>query len=134
MNRRITIIIATDFCCWIPFIIICALHSLEILDATPWYSLFSMVILPVNSVINPFLYDDTVLGLLSTPLQYITRRITSTSIYQSIITRFSTEQPEVIEMEQIEVRQVVDGPGAGGDLVGTNDMEEDDPNRIDECS
>ena len=49
MNLRITIIITTDFLCWVPFIVICALHSLEILDATPWYSLFSVVILPINS-------------------------------------------------------------------------------------
>ena len=59
MNQKIAIIITTDFLCWIPFIIICMLHSLEIIDATPWYSIMSMIILPLNSVINPLLYDDT---------------------------------------------------------------------------
>ena len=58
MNRKIAIIIGTDFLCWVPFIITCTLHSLEVTDATPWYALFSMVILPINSVINPLLYDD----------------------------------------------------------------------------
>ena len=58
MNRRIAIIITTDFLCWVPFIVICILHSLEVIDATPWYSIFSMVILPINSVINPLIYDD----------------------------------------------------------------------------
>jgi magnesium-transporting ATPase (P-type) len=65
LNRRISIIITTDFLCWVPFIVICVLHSLEVLDATSWYSLFSMTILPINSVINPFLYDETFTKLLS---------------------------------------------------------------------
>ena len=59
MNQKIAIIITTDFLCWIPFIVICMLHSLEIIDATPWYSIMSMIVLPLNSVINPLLYDDT---------------------------------------------------------------------------
>ena len=59
MNQRIAIIILTDFLCWVPFIVTCMLHSLEVTDATPWYSIFSMMILPINSVINPLLYDDT---------------------------------------------------------------------------
>ena len=60
MNQKISIIITTDFICWMPFIIICVLHYLEFLDATPWYSFFSMIILPINSVINPLLYTDTI--------------------------------------------------------------------------
>ena len=59
MQRKISIIIATDFCCWVPFVVICCLHSLAVFDATPWYALFSIVILPINSVINPLLYDNT---------------------------------------------------------------------------
>ena len=60
MNKKISIIITTDFLCWVPFIIVCTLHYLEVLDATPWYSVFSMVILPINSVINPILYNDVI--------------------------------------------------------------------------
>ena len=71
MNLKITIIITTDFLCWVPFIVICTLHSLEVLDATPWYSLFSVVILPINSVINPLIYDDT----LTTQITTLVRRI-----------------------------------------------------------
>ena len=59
MNRKIAVIIFTDFCCWVPFIIICALHTLGVIDASPWYGLFSIVVLPINSVINPLLYDNT---------------------------------------------------------------------------
>ena len=58
INQRISIIIATDFLCWVPFIVICVLHSLEILDATPWYSVFSVIVLPINSIMNPLIYNN----------------------------------------------------------------------------
>ena len=57
MNQRVALIIGTDCCCWIPYIVACILHSLEVLDASPWNGVFSMTILPINSVINPILYD-----------------------------------------------------------------------------
>ena len=50
-------IIFTDFVCWVPFILICCLHYIDLLDATPWYPFFSLLVLPINSVINPLLYD-----------------------------------------------------------------------------
>lgn len=58
LQRSITRIIMTDFICWVPFIFICILHSLEVLDATFLYAFFSIFILPINSIINPFLYDE----------------------------------------------------------------------------
>ena len=59
LNRKITMVILTDFLCWVPFIVVCSLHYFEVLDATKLYSLFSIVILPLNSVINPLLYDNS---------------------------------------------------------------------------
>ena len=58
LQTKISIIIATDFLCWIPFIVVCLLHFLEVIDATSWYPLFSIIILPLNSIINPLLYSD----------------------------------------------------------------------------
>ena len=57
LNRKIAMMISSDFLCWIPFIFICTLHYTEVMNATPWYSLFSIVFMPLNSVINPLLYD-----------------------------------------------------------------------------
>ena len=59
LQRKISIIILTDFLCWVPFVIICFLHTIGQIDASPWYALLSILILPINSVINPLLYDDT---------------------------------------------------------------------------
>ena len=63
MQRKISILIATDFACWIPFLVTCILHSAERLDATSAYGFFSLVVLPLNSVLNPLLYDNSVLKL-----------------------------------------------------------------------
>ena len=57
-ERYIAIIIVTDFLCWIPFILVCMLHYFEVMDATALYPISSIVILPINSVINPILYNN----------------------------------------------------------------------------
>ena len=70
LYRKLTLIILTDFFCWVPFIIVSALHYFMIVDASPWYATFSILILPINSVINPVLYDPylgTLFGKLWTP-------------------------------------------------------------------
>lgn len=58
LQMKVTLIITTDFISWIPFIITCVFHYFNVIDATPWYSIFSMIILPINSVINPLLYNS----------------------------------------------------------------------------
>ena len=57
LQQKITIIVITDFACWIPFILTCLLHFAGVLDATQHYGFFSVVVLPLNSVINPLIYD-----------------------------------------------------------------------------
>ena len=95
MNRKITIIITTDFLCWVPFIVTCVLHSMKRLDATRWYGLFSMFILPINSVINPLIYDDTLSNIIITPIQRL-----STKVYQRFRGRLiSSTRPVVSEMQ-----------------------------------
>ena len=64
-QTKISIIIITDFLCWIPFIVVCFLHFCAVIDASPWYPIFSIFILPINSVINPLLYDDSVIQFCS---------------------------------------------------------------------
>ena len=58
LQKKVTRIILTDLLCWVPFLLICLLHSLEVLDATFLYPFFSIIVLPINSMINPLIYDD----------------------------------------------------------------------------
>ena len=60
MQNKIALIIMTDFLCWVPFIIVCILHNLGNVDATKWYVNFAMAVLPLNSFINPFIYDTKI--------------------------------------------------------------------------
>ena len=104
MDQKIAIIIVTDFLCWIPFIVICVLHSVGILDATPWYSLFSMVILPINSVINPLLYDDVLTEAIRSPLHSIWTRVSSSTLYQRARGWFNPNSTETtVELGNFEM-------------------------------
>ena len=105
MNLRITIIITTDFLCWVPFIVICVLHSLEVLDATPWYGLFSMIILPINSVINPLIYDDTVTNFISVPIQRLGTLTTGSRVYRDLSLRLQRSSTlNNIELDSVAVQ------------------------------
>ena len=57
MQIKISAIILTDLVCWLPFTIVCFLHFGDIINATPWYPIFSVIMIPINSVINPLLYS-----------------------------------------------------------------------------
>ena len=61
MQNRIILIIVTDFLCWVPFMIISGMHNLKHIDASTWYTPFAMTLLPINSVINPVIYDKILL-------------------------------------------------------------------------
>ena len=61
---RIMLIVATDFMCWVPFLFISGLHNLGQIDASDWYTSFAMTVLPLNSVINPLIYDKALGKLL----------------------------------------------------------------------
>ena len=100
MNQKISIIISTDFLCWVPFILICTLHYLKLLDATPWYSFFSMIVLPLNSVINPLLYSDNISRFVGMFMSQSQNRLSSmTSTLKSKIVSENSVQDN-IEMEQ----------------------------------
>ena len=59
LQRKISFIIATDLVCWLPVTVASCLHSGGVIDATPYYSFISIVFLPINSVINPVVYDHS---------------------------------------------------------------------------
>ena len=57
MQRKIMLIIGSDVFCWTVFLIVCVLHAFEIFDATNWYPIFSLVLIPSTSVINPLILN-----------------------------------------------------------------------------
>ena len=73
LQTKVSAIIGTDFLCWIPFTAVCWLHFADVIDASSWYPIFSIIILPINSVINPLLYDSTVTGAVIVPARSVAR-------------------------------------------------------------
>ena len=73
LQLKIAAIIFTDFLCWIPLTIVCFLHNSEVINAARWYPYFSIALLPINSVINPVLYNAKILTNLSEPLRWAVR-------------------------------------------------------------
>ena len=115
LNRRIAMIITTDFMCWVPFIMTCILHSLELLDATPWYSLFSIVILPINSVINPFLYDAIFISALRVPLRSFLNCFYNSFLLRNVRERLNPAQTDDTELDRFDDQ---DDPGHVEERLG----------------
>eukprot|EP00116_Pleurobrachia_bachei_P001288 sb/3461550/ len=65
LQRKVSMIITTDTITWVPFLICCALHTAQVVDMAPYYPIFSMVILPLNSVLNPILYGNLIIQIIT---------------------------------------------------------------------
>ena len=108
MHNRIMVIIGTDFMCWIPFIFISGLHNLGAIDASSWYSSFAMTVLPLNSVINPLIYDKAIGEFIIRNFFRLIAaiRLTMSSVVVAITGLFRRrnimEEPEIIPMEIID--------------------------------
>ena len=98
LQWKITAIIMTDFFCWIPLSLVSLFHLLEEIDATPWYPFFSILILPINSVINPFLYEST----------FYWKLIRAPMIGISWLTGWIRAMREVEEQETVATNQVAE--------------------------
>ena len=102
VEKRLMIIIGTDFMCWVPFIFICALHNIGSIDASTWYTYFAMIALPLNSVINPLIYDKKLLehikGKCGTVMAMMRRLV---SFVVSVCARFFEREHETFEAEEI---------------------------------
>uniref|UniRef100_H2ZCQ0 G-protein coupled receptors family 1 profile domain-containing protein n=1 Tax=Ciona savignyi TaxID=51511 RepID=H2ZCQ0_CIOSA len=58
-QRKIIKLVATDFACWIPICIMALLHfSRVVVIGKIAYVVFAVVLLPINSVLNPLLYSN----------------------------------------------------------------------------
>ena len=100
LQNKITLIVATDFLCWVPFIIISGMHNLGVFDATKWYVTYAMIALPLNSVINPLIYDKKLAEFLGRKLGEIKRLVRlSTSAAMTLIARFIQSRSENIQIE-----------------------------------
>ena len=92
------------------------MHNLGVFDATKWYVTYAMIALPLNSVINPLIYEKTLAEFLGRKLGEVKRLIRlSISTVMSSIARFIQSRNEdiqsgdndldVIQMEPVRVQE-----------------------------
>ena len=94
LQAKISAIILTDFCCWVPLSIVSFLHLFEAVNASSWYPFFSILILPINSVINPLLYDSTFYVGLVLELARLLRRTANRIL---MVSQTSNEQEPTLQ-------------------------------------
>ena len=106
LQRKISFIIATDFLTWIPFILICILHLTEAIDATSKYEFCSILLIPINSVINPIIYNgDKVIVSIKSLLSRMFKRqrdVDDVSLYQGTV----ATNANLVMMEETNVKKV----------------------------
>ena len=105
MQRKIMIIIGTDSLIWIPFLIICFLHTAEVIDATSWYSIFSMIIIPLNTVINPLILNDSVKRA---ALSVMSQVLEGTATVRELVRNFMSIAIENPNANDIEIPRVTE--------------------------
>jgi len=60
MQRKIYRLLATDFCCWVPISVMAFINFAGVPLSGIVYVVSAIVLLPVNSALNPILYSDVV--------------------------------------------------------------------------
>ena len=101
LQKKVLAIILTDFFCWIPLCTVSLLHFFEVFDADMWYPIFSIMILPINSVINPLLYDTFVVRMVPRIINSV--RAGGARVVSAIWSE-QNNGTEAIEMGPIQVR------------------------------
>ena len=61
IQRKMAILITTDVLSWLPLMVVSMVHYAKLVDASTWHSLFSIIFIPCNSIINPFLIFENVI-------------------------------------------------------------------------
>nr|XP_039248860.1 uncharacterized protein LOC120326605 [Styela clava] len=58
LQRKVTRIVLTDFCCWMPICIMAFLKVSGVPVSDLAYAVTAIILLPINAAMNPFLYSD----------------------------------------------------------------------------
>ena len=101
IQNKIMIIITTDFLCWVPFIIISGLHNLDYIDASSWYATFTMTVLPLNSFVNPLVYDKALGEMFNRMFERLKVVVRSAMTCVRRVWPVHGQEPEVIVMEHV---------------------------------
>ena len=60
MQKKILRVLATDFCCWVPISLMAFLSFSGVRISNDAYAVSAIILLPINSALNPILYSDAI--------------------------------------------------------------------------
>jgi hypothetical protein len=83
-----------------------------------------MIVLPINSVINPLLYDDVVTSVFKTTFQSASNSFLNSAIYQSYRVNLNAAEPQGIEMDQLNAQQDESRSAAVGHQAKDTDIKD----------
>ena len=76
MQKKILRVLATDFCCWVPISLMAFLSLSGVSISNDAYAVSAIILLPINSALNPILYSDAIDVLIES--------IRGTTLFQSL--------------------------------------------------
>ena len=99
MTAKVAAIVATDFCCWFPIIIMGILVQTSVVTLpTSVYAWSVTFVLPINSAINPYLYTISAIISDKKPNQFKAQMKSHTSSSASV--PVSTSQQKISSITQ----------------------------------
>ena len=75
------------------------MHNLKYIDASTWYTSFAMTLLPINSVINPVIYDKIL-------LEFLKRKFREVQVFINFKSRALSTWVKSTRLLQGAVRQI----------------------------
>lgn len=80
MQKRIAMLVATDFACWVPTCMIGFLCLAGVHVSSAVYALAAIVLLPINSALNPILYSNALHGVWNGMTRLVTWCMTTSGL------------------------------------------------------
>ena len=106
LQKKVSLIIASNLVSWAPFIMMSLLHAAKVINANPFYPYFSLLVLPINSVINPIISNE----FISRKLQDAKKQLLEASA-RAFRVYSARVAPEIIQLQRVV------GAGNEGDVA-----------------
>ena len=103
LHRKIVLIITTDFLCWSIFVMVAALHTMEIIKADKWYSIFSILILPLNSVLNPILYGESINRICGIFTKWVSSTAETPATFKTELSPTEASSPSLLTVTERDI-------------------------------
>ena len=112
LARKIALLFGTDLACWLPIGVICLLSSLNVYIPPQVSAWVAVVVLPINSCLNPLLYSDAI----QTAKEFITcAKCVKNRPYPNFVVFRSNKKSNVdgnhhMNNKAIDIRKMVKNP------------------------